>query len=402
MTLEGGVAARRLPPFFMSLPDPASPSVLRATAITKVYHVVPRLRSLIAPNERSARTDAGRVEALSEVSLTVAPGEAVAVIGVNGAGKSSLLRILAGLSLPTSGSVERTASLGTLLDLGAGLIDEWTGAANAESALALQGEPATRIEEIDRFAELGPFFRQPVRTYSTGMRLRLAYALAIGLSPRILVADEIVAVGDEAFQRRCALELHRFLGEGGTMVLATHNLYLAEKLCARTLWLERGRVRHAGPTRDVTGAYRDAAMLRSSARPTAVAGSIVPSGDRPIAPSGSGDTYLTIESAADEGGRNVVTHGNDLTIRVGPATSMQAEHRWVDLRRADGTLVSRFHPLHGCVELASCNLLPGRFVVELCERAGDSAAVRVRASETLLVRGARRELGCVLLEHEWL
>ena len=381
----------------MSPPASASPSILRATAISKVYHVVPRLRSLIAPSGRSEQSDPGRVEALTDVSLTMAEGEAVAIIGANGAGKSSLLRILAGLSLPTSGSVERTASLGTLLDLGAGLVDEWTGLANAESALALQGEPAARIEEIDRFAELGTFFRQPVRTYSTGMRLRLAYALAIGLSPRILVADEIVAVGDEAFQRRCALELQRFLGDGGTMVLATHNLYLAEKLCARALWLERGRVRHAGPTRDVTGAYRDAAVLRSAARSADAAAASVPPRDQP----GSSETFLTVESAADEGGRNVVTHGNGWRIRVG-APSRQATDRWIDLRRADGTLVSRLRPADESIELAACSLLPGRFVVELCERSGDAAAARVRARESLLVRGTRRELGCVLLEHQWL
>ena len=369
--------------------SPRPPEILRASGLSKVYHVVPHLRSLLSPRAAEARVDVGRVEALCGVSLAVTEGDALAVIGANGAGKSSLLRILAGLSLPTSGTVECQATLGTLLDLGAGLVDEWTGVANAESALALQGEPVSRIDEIARFAELGAFFRQPVRTYSTGMRLRLAYALALGLSPRLLIADEIVAVGDESFQRRCALELHRFLADGGTMVLATHNLYLAEKLCPRALWLERGRVRQYGPTHDVTAAYRDAAITRSTAEGR----------DLVARPRQAADaTLLTIESGKDEGGRNVVTTGNAWGLRVAKESTGEND-RWIDLRRADGTLVSRLHPRGGSIEFQRCSLLPGRFIVELCAGSAGAPGPTVLARETLLVRGTRRELGCVLLEH---
>lgn len=376
------------------LPQPA---ILRATAIGKVYHVIPRLRSLLAPDTAASSADGGTVEALDGVSLTMAEGEAVAIIGANGAGKSTLLRILAGFSQPTAGTLACDARRGTLLDLGAGLVEEWTGQANAVSALTLQGEPLTRLDEIARFAEIGAFFQQPVRTYSTGMRLRLAYALAIGLSPQVIIADEIVAVGDESFQRRCALELQRFLADGGTLVLATHNLYLAEKLCQRALWLDHGRVRQAGATREVTAAYRETALARS--RP--------PAGSKPVRrttelerPSSEiGAALLTIESAADEGGRNVVTTGNTWCLRIlGEVES----DRWIDLRHADGTLVSRLHPQGGSVEFPSCSLLPGRYVLELYERCGGTPGETMRAREVLLVRGTRRELGCVLLEHEWL
>ena len=372
-----------------------APAILRVTDVGKVYHVLPRLRSLFS--DRAAPGDtANRVTALEGISFEVPAGGALAIIGANGAGKSTLLRVLAGLSRPSSGAVECDARIGTLLDLGAGLVDEWSGETNARSALALQGLPLSRIDEIARFAELGAFFTQPVRTYSTGMRLRLAYALAIGLLPEVLIADEVVAVGDESFQRRCALELQRFLGDGGTLVLATHSLYLADKLCQRALWLEHGVVRQSGPTRDVTAAYRDAALATVRAR-TADASTE----QRSEPATGSDDEHsLWVEGLAEEGGRGVVTIGNPWTMQIRGAAAHDGA-AWVDVRRADGTHVCRIAPCQRVLEFSSCWLLPGRFSLELCVASPDSGHV-VRARDTLLVRGARRELGSVALEHEWL
>lgn len=366
--------------------------VLRAERIGKLYHVVPRISPLLTG--RPQPDDDNRVAALSDVSLDVARGEAVALIGANGAGKSSLLRILAGLSRPTTGSVERSAPLGTLLDLGAGLVDEWTGATNAASALSLQGTPSDRLAEIARFADIGDFFTKPVRTYSTGMRLRLAYALAIGLRPEILIADEIVAVGDEAFQRRCALELQRFLEGGGTLVLATHNLYLAEKLCQRTLWLERGVVRDCGATHDVTRAYRDAMRVPRRSMREGEARAYGGPGTQDAA-----DRSLTIRGDADGGPPNVVLTGSTWRIEVGGGVDPSGR---IDVRRVDGTLVTRVE-LDGTpvTELPACPLLPGRYVVELCEGAHGARESAVGLRQELLVRGARRELGNVLLDHEW-
>jgi lipopolysaccharide transport system ATP-binding protein len=374
---------------------PATPDVvLEARDVRKIYNVIPRLRSLFRPPS-DPRQGAHVVAALDGVSLSVARGGALALIGANGAGKSTLLRVLAGLSLPSSGEVECRGRVGTLLDLGAGLVEEWTGETNARSALALQGWSETRLAAIARFAELGSFFTQPVRTYSTGMRLRLAYALAIGLTPEILIADEIVAVGDESFQRRCALEIERFLRDGGTLVLATHNLYLAEKLCGQALWLEHGVVRQAGVTRDVTAAYRDAVAASVVSRNPRSAQQAVHRRDRD---GGAKDVGLAIESLADEGGEGVVTIGNPWRVHVLGLAHL-ARDAWIDVRRVDGTLVSRLGVHEGGIEFARCSLLPGRFVLELCERAGREPSVQAR--ENLLVRGTRRELGSVALEHEW-
>ena len=362
---------------------------LRADRVGKVYQVVPRIRPLLT-GKRPAADAAAFVAALTDVSLEVAHGEAVALIGANGAGKSTFLRILAGLSRPTSGFVEHRARLGTLLDLGAGLVDEWTGEANARSALSLQGSAPDRLAEIARFADIGAFFGKPVRTYSTGMRLRLAYALAIGLRPDMLIADEIVAVGDEAFQRRCAMELQRFLAAGGTLVLATHNLYLAEKLCQRTLWLEHGKVRECGPTHDVTRAYRDA-MHASGQRPRSA------SVKREVATGRPGEPCLTVRGASEDGLPNVVMTGEPWRIEL--AHPERSGGSCLDVRRIDGTLILRIEMGEAeWLALPACPLLPGRYLIETRGVVGaEPGSVR----QELLVRGARRELGNVVLDRQW-
>jgi len=379
--------------------------ILAAEGIGKVYRVVPRLRALLAAADQHADDDPGCVDALSDISLHVGRGEAVAVVGSNGAGKSTLLRILAGVSRPTSGRLQCHGRRGALLDLGAGLIDDWTGEVNARSALTLAGEGADRLAEIATFADLGPYFTRAVRTYSTGMRLRLAYALAIGGDPEVLIADEIVAVGDESFQRRCALQMQRFLADGGTLILATHNLYLAEKLCQRAVWLERGRVRLAGPTHDVTLAYRDAAMARSSPEGAAAASPAAEARRRLREEDARVDTAvvepLRIETARAPGAsRDVVDFGTPWGVRTAPA-STPGDVQQIDLRRGDGTLVSRLEPQDGTLDFAACALLPGRFVLELREGAPPEGPTFIRATKTFMVRGARRELGSVWLEHEW-
>lgn len=379
---------------FSLMPTDAQP-LLRADRLRKAYRVWPRLRTLLDDGGAGQASDV--VVAVSDVSLSVAPGESLALIGRNGAGKSTLLRLLAGLSLPTSGTVVARGRVGRLLDLGAGLVDEWTGDENARSALTLQGESTTRLNAVERFADLGEFFALPVRTYSTGMRLRLAYALAMGLEPDVLIADEVVAVGDESFMRRCAHELQRFLERGGSLILATHNLYLADKLCQRALWLDRGRVRELGPTKDVTTAYRDTVLASARAESASSGG-----GDHhPVIETTSttdGSPRIRIASEGEEGGHNVVSTGSPWSITLEP-DAPYAES-WIDVLRADGSLVSRLIVDRAVIAFDRCDLLPGRFALELRSRSTDGRTVAL-AREILLVRGARRELGSVMLEHEW-
>ena len=379
---------------FSLMPTDGQP-LLRADRLRKAYRVLPRLRSLLEDGAPGLAADV--VVAVDDISLTVAPGESVALIGRNGAGKSTLLRLLAGLSLPSAGSVTIRGRVGRLLDLGAGLVEEWTGDENARSALKLQGESGARLRAVERFADLGDFFSRPVRTYSTGMRLRLAYALAMGLEPDVLIADEVVAVGDESFMRRCALELQRFLDRGGSLILATHNLYLADKVCQRALWLDGGRIRELGPAKDVTTAYRDAIL--ASARTPGAASTSGDGGEVELAHHQDGQPLLRIASAGEAGGHNVVSTGSAWSITIAqPALLERAA--WIDVLRADGSKVARLDVKQTVIAFGRCDLLPGRFALELRSRAPDGRVV-LHAQETLLVRGTRRELGSVMLEHEW-
>ena len=201
--------------------------------------------------------------ALRGLSFEVAAGSSLGVIGRNGAGKSTLLRLLAGTARPTLGSVRVRGKIASLLDLGVGFQSLETGRENAETSLVLQAgytrrEARERAREVQAFAGLGEDFERPIRTYSDGMRLRLAFASLTLLDPDLLVTDEVLVVGDEGFQRKCRRWFEGFLGRGGTLVLCAHDLAQVQELCPRTLWLERGCAAEIGESREVVRHYREA------------------------------------------------------------------------------------------------------------------------------------------------
>jgi lipopolysaccharide transport system ATP-binding protein len=238
------------------------PPALAAYGVGKRYPLArTRLRSLL---ERSAPADDGAgLWVLRDVSFALSPGRSLGVIGRNGAGKSTLLRLLSGVARPTTGRVEVRARLACLLDLGVGFHPLETGRENAEATLVLQAgltrsEARRRIDEVEAFAEIGEFFDRPIRTYSDGMRLRLAFATITVLDPDILITDEILAVGDELFQQRCNAWFDRFLARRGGLVLCSHDLSQIQRLCDRTLWLDGGGARELGDSRDVVRHYREA------------------------------------------------------------------------------------------------------------------------------------------------
>jgi len=240
--------------------------VLAASRLGKRYDLGPsRVRRLLAHlRAREADHDGTSSHwAVRDVSLRLAAGESLGIVGPNGSGKSTLLRLLAGTAVPTTGRVEARASLASLLDLGAGIQVLESGRQNAEALLVLQAglsrrAARERVREVEEFADIGDFFDRPVRTYSDGMRLRLGFASITLLEPEVLITDEIIVVGDEAFQRKCALWIDRFLARGGTLVLCSHDLAQVQSLCARSLWLDGGRPIEIGETRDVVRHYREA------------------------------------------------------------------------------------------------------------------------------------------------
>jgi len=194
------------------------------------------------------------VQALRDVSLRIEPGETVGIVGRNGAGKSSTLRVLAGIVPLNSGNVEIGGQVVSLLELGAGFGRDFTGRENIELNGALHGlrreQVLERVDDIVAFSELGDFMDAPVRTYSSGMFLRLGFAIAAHLDADVLLIDELLAVGDEAFQRKCEERVAAQVAAGTTLVLVSHDAALIERTCERLIVLDGGAVIFDGPTRE--------------------------------------------------------------------------------------------------------------------------------------------------------
>jgi lipopolysaccharide transport system ATP-binding protein len=202
--------------------------------------------------------------ALRDVSFSVNRGEAFGIIGPNGSGKSTLLQIVAGILRPTSGSVEIHGRLSALLELGAGFSPEFTGRDNVYLNGSLLGltreEIDDRFGEIERFAGIGDFIGQPIRTYSTGMVLRLAFAVAAHVDPEILIVDEALAVGDIAFRQRCTRKIHDLRARGTTILFVSHETSDVKALCERCLWLHNGMVQELGESDEVVAKYLSATL----------------------------------------------------------------------------------------------------------------------------------------------
>lgn len=202
----------------------------------------------------------GSTRALHDVDLAVQRGEIHALLGGNGSGKSTLLKMIAGILKPTSGTLETSGRVAALIELGAGFHPEISGRENIFINGAVLGlskrEIAARYERIVEFSGLEDFLEEPVKNYSSGMYVRLGFAVAIHTDPEILLVDEVLAVGDEAFAHRCLRRIEELLAAGKTVIFVSHALGLVEELCSRVLWLDDGRVRLIGEPRRVVDGYR--------------------------------------------------------------------------------------------------------------------------------------------------
>lgn len=213
--------------------------------------------------------------ALRGVNFTVAPGQMLGIIGKNGAGKSTLLQLLGGVGIPDEGQVKVTGRIGALLDLGAGFSADLTGRENVFVSGVVAGltrrEVARRLEQIVAFAELEDFIDNPVRTYSTGMGMRLAFSTAIHTDPDVLLVDEFLSVGDLAFQEKCLERIRELKAQGCAIVLVSHSADQVQKLCDRALWLRQGQVVAYGVAEVVAGQYlsemRSETQKRTPPRP---------------------------------------------------------------------------------------------------------------------------------------
>ena len=198
-------------------------------------------------------------EVLKGINLKIEKGESVALIGVNGSGKSTLLKLMTKIIYPTKGKITTNGKLTSLLELGAGFHQDFTGRENIYFNASIFGLTAAeidkRVQEIIDFSELGEFIEAPVRTYSSGMYMRLAFSVAINVDADILLIDEILAVGDQHFQDKCFQKLHELKEEGKTIVIVTHSLDPVKKLCDRAVWLSEGKIREDGKISEVIEHY---------------------------------------------------------------------------------------------------------------------------------------------------
>jgi lipopolysaccharide transport system ATP-binding protein len=231
-----------------------------------------RMRRIFSPHLLSTpeKGPGHEVRALHDVSFSVAEGEAFGIIGANGSGKSTLLQIVAGILRSTSGSVKLSGRCSTLLELGSGFAPEFTGRQNVHLNATILGLSQEEIEEkfgaIERFAGIGDFIDRPIRTYSTGMVLRLAFAVAAHSDPRILIVDEALAVGDLAFRQRCMRRIHEMRATGITILFVSHDTGDVKALCERCLWLEHGAVRAVGEADEVVARYLAAYLATAADR----------------------------------------------------------------------------------------------------------------------------------------
>ncbi len=241
---------------------------IRVSNLSKCYHiydapsdrlkqfVLPRLKRLI---RRPSRPYFRPFWALKDLSFEVRKGETVGIIGRNGSGKSTLLQILAGTLTPTSGEVNINGRVAALLELGSGFNPEFTGRENVFMAGQIFGmsmeEIAEILPDIESFADIGDHINQPVKTYSTGMQVRLAFSVATAKQPEILIVDEALSVGDAFFQHKCYSRIRRFQNQGTTLFFVSHDIAAVRTLCNRSIWLDNGIIRASGDTKTVIDSY---------------------------------------------------------------------------------------------------------------------------------------------------
>ena len=313
-------------------PHHTHPLPLRLAGVGKEYKLYDspraRLKSLL-----TGRALHRSHWALQGVSLELARGQCLGVVGSNGAGKSTLLKLITGTLQPSCGQLARSGRVTAILELGAGFHPEFTGRQNLYFGGSLIGIPAEQMRalepEVLAFAEIGEAIDRPVKTYSSGMTVRLAFALVTAVEPDLLIIDEALAVGDQHFQKKCIERIQAFRARGCTILFCSHSPYHVRQLCDVALWLDQGRVMELGPTEPVIGAYEMHSRLLGSAAAAPAAGHdamIVPTeeaaGAPPPAPAPPADAapdaaaILSVEIAHLDAGEPALLQHRDLVATI--------------------------------------------------------------------------------------
>ncbi|MFC2169809.1 ABC transporter ATP-binding protein [Acidobacteriota bacterium] len=360
--------------------------------------------------------------ALSDVNFSILRGKSLGVIGENGAGKSTLLKLIAGTIDPTCGKIERNGRISAILELGSGFHPELSGKENIRIGCAVLGlspaETEQRLPEIIAFSELEKFIDRPIKTYSTGMYIRLAFSVVTSVDPDILVVDEALSVGDQHFQKKSIDRMLAFRDQGKTLIFCSHTLYYIQKVCDTCLWLRNGKPEMLGPTQEVTECYQD--YERSLDAETAPAASQTTK--KLFKTKKSGDkTYLLEVSLRGTSQDGVIDTGKTLTARVvaclGPEAKAEGTHLGLIIVRNDMTWCygvstemegSMMYPLaeDKCgvnFVLEELSLLAGQYNMEVYLL--DSSGMHIydvwKENAPFTVRQSTKEAGIARLPHRW-
>lgn len=347
---------------------------------------------------------------IKDINLSVRQGESLGIIGENGAGKSTLLKLISGVLRPTTGQIVCNGRIAALLELGAGFHPEYSGLENIRMNAALSGlstqELRKKMQNIIDFADIGDYIQEPIKHYSSGMVVRLGFAMMTALEPELLITDEVLAVGDESFQKKCIAWMQSYLQNGGTLLLCSHGMYHVQKLCTQAVWIEKGSIREYGSASDVTQSY-----LNYHERKEKVDAA------RSQAPA-DGHYYVKEAKICNEKGESISTliQGQDLHIQ-GVIYSPDGREPVVAIgidrlsglaifgttnASSNATLTELDkHHYHFHISYPRCPLLPGEFIVKA--HSMDSEALRLfdTYEMTLNVRGEAIALGSVYMEHKW-
>ncbi|MBI3248726.1 MAG: ABC transporter ATP-binding protein [Deltaproteobacteria bacterium] len=365
--------------------------------------------------------------ALQGVSFSVQPGESWGIIGENGAGKSTLLKLIAGVTRPSQGQVEVQGRVGALLELGMGFHPEYSGRENIYFSAAMMGLAKLEVDalmpEILTFSGLGEFIDRPVKTYSSGMFTRLGFSVATSINPEVLITDEVLAVGDEAFQKKCIRRMEGFLGQGKSMLFCSHSMYHVRKLCQKAVWLEHGRVRAVGEAAEVANSYEDFIREREARVQQQTEAEKAAARSAPLAADGGEEsaafsrlrTVRVCNVAGDEA--SVFHMGDTIRIQVEAETGDGfAPIIAIGMVRNDKTAIygifsdiDRVTPrkideraFAITYEMLDLSLLPGSYTFRI--HVLDPPGLRLfdTIEKDFLVRGDTRELGICRMPHRWI
>lgn len=375
---------------------------------------------LLRPFKR--RTDADYLTVLDGVDLSIEPGRTVAIIGQNGSGKSTLLKILAGIYKADQGTVTVRGRVSSLIELGAGFHPEFSGRENIYLNGTILGlskkEIAARFDEIVAYSGLGDFIEAPVRTYSSGMYVRLGFAVAVNVDPDVLLVDEVLAVGDEAFAHKCETKLNQFKAAGKTIVLVSHDLISVKKFADEVVWLDGGKVAARGEAAQVIDIYRQGVARREDEAGRAQAEARVAE----LAAArrwGQGEVEITGVRLLDSEGQAhaVFTSGMPMNIEMDYLMRQPVDDLvfGVALHNSAGVLCYGSNtaidqaelgpiPPQGTVRFAveRLDLVPGTFTLDVAAHAGDGRAYDYLTQvASLSVRGGPRDEGIWRPPHSW-